>query len=319
MSRPTRPPGPPYPDEPYPATSPTPTSPTRDARQAAAAAAGRAASVHARRDRDRSSSRTRVPRTADPRQHGGGPPTGPEFAPAPPTRPRGPRPPPPPPGARATQPQAPSRDAPVQPTFTPSTRGGRHRRVAAPELHAPGRVLAGRRQAPGDRPAADRVLLARPGRVPAGAGAGGVRLRADRRPALHPGRSPGAAGRPGPPHQDPRAPGRRRAAVHRTAADGRRHVAEPGPVEQGDGVRHDRVPGNRVPAHVRAPGPSSARRRCRARTTTPTRCRTPCTTSCWAASSPRSWSRCWSGRPRRTRTGARGTRSGSSPSAWSRC
>jgi putative peptidoglycan lipid II flippase len=35
--------------------------------------------------------------------------------------------PPPPPGARATQPQAPSRDAPVQPTFTPDdSRGGRH-------------------------------------------------------------------------------------------------------------------------------------------------------------------------------------------------
>ena len=40
--------------------------------------------------------------------------------------------------------------------------------------------------------------------------------------------------------------------VNRTAADSRRHVAEPGPVEQGDGVRHDRVPGNRLPAHVRA-------------------------------------------------------------------
>ncbi len=63
---------------------------------------------------------------------------------------------------------------------------------------------------------------------------------------------------------------------------------------------------------------SSARPGSRTRTTTPTRCRTPCTTSCWAVSSPRSWSRCWSGRPRRTRTGARGTRSASSPSAWSR-
>jgi putative peptidoglycan lipid II flippase len=34
--------------------------------------------------------------------------------------------PPPPPGARATQPQAPSRDSQGQPTFTPSPRGGRH-------------------------------------------------------------------------------------------------------------------------------------------------------------------------------------------------
>jgi putative peptidoglycan lipid II flippase len=51
--------------------------------------------------------------------------------PAPPTqaiRQPAPPPPPPPPTVRATQPQAPSRDASVQPTFTPSAGGARHGR-----------------------------------------------------------------------------------------------------------------------------------------------------------------------------------------------
>jgi putative peptidoglycan lipid II flippase len=114
MSRPTRPPGPPYPDEPY-GDEPYPDEPYPDARQPPPPPAGQP------RFTPRTGPQQQPypgPPQGDPRQHGGGPPTGPEFSPAPP-------PPPPPPGARATQPQAPSRDAPVQPTFTPSTRGGR--------------------------------------------------------------------------------------------------------------------------------------------------------------------------------------------------
>jgi len=121
MSRPTRPPGPPYPDEPY-GDEPYPDEPYPDARQPPPPPAGQP------RFTPRTGPQQQPypgPPHGGPRQHGGGPPAGPEFSPAPP----------PPPGARATQPQAPSRDAPVQPTFTPSApgtqdapggRGGRH-------------------------------------------------------------------------------------------------------------------------------------------------------------------------------------------------
>jgi putative peptidoglycan lipid II flippase len=103
MSRPTRPPGPPYPEEPY------PDEPYPDARQPPPPPAGQ-------------------PRfTPRPQQQQQPPYSGP---PPPPPLPPPPLPPPPapplPPTSRATQPQAPSGDAPVQPTFTPSTRGGRH-------------------------------------------------------------------------------------------------------------------------------------------------------------------------------------------------
>src|SRR5579859_730901 len=99
MSRPTRPPGPPHPDEPY-SDDPYGEEPYPADRQP-------------------------PPPAAQPRFT---PRTGPRQQPYP-------GPPPPPPGARATQPQAPSRDTPVQPTFTPSGpgapgapsgRGGRH-------------------------------------------------------------------------------------------------------------------------------------------------------------------------------------------------
>ena len=112
MSRPTRPPGPPYPDEPY-RDEPYPDEPYPDARQPPPPPPGQP------RFTPRTGPQQQPypgPPQGDPRQHGGGSPTGPEFSP----------PPPPPPGARATQPQAPSRDAPVQPTFTPGTRGARH-------------------------------------------------------------------------------------------------------------------------------------------------------------------------------------------------
>jgi putative peptidoglycan lipid II flippase len=138
MSRPTRPPGPPYPDEPY-SDEPYPDEPYPDDRQPPPAQP---------RFTPRPGPQQHPypgPPQAETRQQGG-PPTGPEFSPAPPPpagRPPGPQfsppaatpqfpppaatPPPPPPGARATQPQAPSRDAPVQPTFTPDdSRGGRH-------------------------------------------------------------------------------------------------------------------------------------------------------------------------------------------------
>ncbi len=85
------------------------------------------------------------------------------------------------------------------------------------------------------------------------------------------------ARRPGQPHQGPRA-GRRPGAGDRAAAGRRDHLAQPGPVEQGDGARHARVPGHRVPAHVRAgdrPRPVHHRRRLQQ---LPTRCRTPSTT-----------------------------------------
>ena len=128
MSRPTRPPGPPYPDEPY-GDEPYPDEPYPDARQAPPPPPAGQPRFTPRTGPGPQQQPYPGPPHGDPRQHGGGPPTGPEFAPAPPTqaaRPSAPPPPPPPPGARATQPQAPSRDAPVQPTFTPSTRGGRH-------------------------------------------------------------------------------------------------------------------------------------------------------------------------------------------------
>jgi putative peptidoglycan lipid II flippase len=134
MSRPTRPPGPPYPDEPYGdepyGDEPYPDGPYPDARQPPPPAPAQ----------PRFTPRTTAPQPpypgppqgepypgppqgepypgppqGEPRQHVG-PPPGPEFSPAPP----------PPPTVRATHPQAPSRDAPTQPTFTPSTRGGRH-------------------------------------------------------------------------------------------------------------------------------------------------------------------------------------------------
>jgi putative peptidoglycan lipid II flippase len=121
MSRPTRPPGPPYPDEPY-SDDPYAEEPYPADRQPPPPPAGQP------RFTPRTGPQQQPgPPQGDPRQHGGGPPAGPEFSPAPP--------PPPPPGARATQPQAPSREAPVQPTFTPSApgapgtpsgRGGRH-------------------------------------------------------------------------------------------------------------------------------------------------------------------------------------------------
>ncbi len=92
--------------------SPTPTSPTRipGSRRRLLRRPG---SPGLRLARDRSSRRTRVLRReirasrAAVRRRG-------RSSPLPP--------PPPPPGARATQPQAPSRDAPVQPTFTPDSR-----------------------------------------------------------------------------------------------------------------------------------------------------------------------------------------------------
>jgi putative peptidoglycan lipid II flippase len=162
MSRPTRPPGPPYPDEPYSGEpypdesypgepyqgEPHPDESYPDARQPPPPPAGQ----------PRFTPRTGPqpppypgppqgqppypgPPPGESRQHGSGPHPTPEYPPAPPPAawPQGP---PPPPGARATQPQAPSRDAsvqpafsqpqapsrdaPVQPTFTPDSRGGRH-------------------------------------------------------------------------------------------------------------------------------------------------------------------------------------------------
>jgi putative peptidoglycan lipid II flippase len=120
MSRPTRPPGPPYPDEPY------PDEPYPDSRQPppppSAAPPPPAAQPRFTPRTGPQQQPYPAPPQGDPRQHGGGPPTGPEFSPATPPPP----PPPAAPGARATQPQAPSRDAQVQPTFTPDSRGGRH-------------------------------------------------------------------------------------------------------------------------------------------------------------------------------------------------
>jgi putative peptidoglycan lipid II flippase len=118
MSRPTRPPGPPFPDEPYP-SEPYPDEPYPDSRQPPPPPSAPPPPAAQPRFTPRTGPQQQPypgPPQGDPRQHGGGPPTGPEFSPAPP----------PPPGARATQPQAPSREAPVQPTFTPDSRGGRH-------------------------------------------------------------------------------------------------------------------------------------------------------------------------------------------------
>jgi putative peptidoglycan lipid II flippase len=164
MSRPTRPPGPPYPDEPY-SGEPYPEEPYPgepypgephpgqpypgephpdesypdarypgepypDARQPPPPPPPPAQPRFTPRPGPQSGPQQPYPGppSAGSRQTGGGPSTGPEFSPAPPTQAMRPSvpPPPPPPGARATQPQAPSGDAPVQPTFTPDSRGGRH-------------------------------------------------------------------------------------------------------------------------------------------------------------------------------------------------
>ena len=126
MSRPTRPPGPPYPDEPYPG-EPYPDEPYPDARQPPPPPAGQPRFTPRTGPQQQSYP---GPPQGDPRQHGGGPPTGPQFSPASP-------PPPPPPGARATQPQAPSRDAPVQPAFTPDSRDAPVHRVHPDSRDAP--------------------------------------------------------------------------------------------------------------------------------------------------------------------------------------
>ena len=140
MSRPTRPPGPPYPDEPYPDEpypdepypgEPHPGDPYPDARQPPPPPPPPAQPRFTPRPGAQSGPQQQPypgPPSAGSRQTGGGPPTGPEFSPAPPTQAMRPSvpPPPPPSGARATQPQAPSRDAQAQPTFTPDSRGGRH-------------------------------------------------------------------------------------------------------------------------------------------------------------------------------------------------
>jgi len=121
MSRPTRPPGPPYPDEPYPG-EPYPDEPYPDSRQPLPPPPAPPPPTAQPRFTPRTGPQQQPrpgPPQGDPRQRGGGSPTGPEFSPPPP-------PPPPSPVVRATQPQAPSRDAPVQPTFTPDSRGGRH-------------------------------------------------------------------------------------------------------------------------------------------------------------------------------------------------
>ena len=102
--------------------------------------------------------------------------------------------------------------------------------------------------------------------APASRCRGSARRTAARRPTTRttaPGSSSADAGR------RPGAPGR---------SGDRRHLAEPGQVEQGDGARHARVPRHRVPAHVRARVRARHTRRSPTRTTTPTRCRTPCTT-----------------------------------------
>ncbi len=273
--------------------------------------------------RDRSSSRTprrRRPRTRAPRREiraSTAPPTGPEFSPAPP---------PPPPGARATQPQAPSRDAPVQPTFTPSapgtpdtpgtpgTRGGRHGGQPRPsftprEGYAP---ADGRRRDAAPPPTAffsPAPAGYQPVPVPEEYGyaptAAPRFTPVDRREQYDDGdnrtrileRPVGEAPSTGP----------QRAAddTSPNLARSSKAMAFGTIASRGTGFLRTFVLLYVLGAAALSP----------ARTTTPTRCRTPCTTSCWAASSPQSWSRCWSGRPRRTRTGARGTRSGSSPSA----
>ncbi len=126
-----------------------------------------------------------------------------------------------------------------QPTFTP-----REGYVPAGDRSAPGRgadivPAAGARRLPAavvpalrlpeDSPPAPRF-------VPAGRTAQQAALPAelDRTRILEP------DARPAP-------------AAASAAACGREHLAQPGPVEQGDGHRHARVPGNRVPAHVRVP------------------------------------------------------------------
>jgi putative peptidoglycan lipid II flippase len=113
MSRPTRPPGPPYPDEPY-QGEPYPDEPYPDARQPSPPPPG---------------AQPRFTPRPEQQQPYAGPPPPPPPPTSRATQPQAPSrdapvQPPPPPTSRATQPQAPSRDAPVQPTFTPSTRGG---------------------------------------------------------------------------------------------------------------------------------------------------------------------------------------------------
>jgi putative peptidoglycan lipid II flippase len=149
MSRPTRPPGPPYPDEPisgepypdepYPGEphpdgsypdARYPDEPYPDARQPPPSPPPPAQPRFTPRPGPQSGPQQPYPGppSAGSRQAGGGPPTGPEFSPAPPTQAMRPSvpPPPPPSGARATRPQAPSRDSAAQPTFTPDSQGGRH-------------------------------------------------------------------------------------------------------------------------------------------------------------------------------------------------
>ena len=291
MSRPTRPPGPPYPEEPYrraDGAGPIPTSLPR---------------TSSTDDR-----RPPPPPTAQPR-----------FTPRPGPQPRrtrdhsrrsppsgrrsptGPAPPPPhrrtaaaasptpqpaggAPTARRSR-QAPSPDAAGPADIHPRTPGGgRHGGRPRPSFTPREGYTPPDDRRRDDRPAADRVLLARARRVPAGAGPGGVRLRAARCPAFHPGRPPGAAGR-GQPHQDPRASGRR-GAGNRAAAEAdntspnlarsSRAMALGTIASRGTGFLR-----TFVLLYVLGAAGS------RARTTTPTRCRTPCTTSCSAVSSPR--------------------------------
>jgi putative peptidoglycan lipid II flippase len=154
MSRPTRPPGPPYPDEPYSGEpypdepypgepypgeprpdesypdARYPDEPYPDARQPPPPPPPPAQPRFTPRPGPQSGPQQPYPGppSAGSRQTGRGPSTGPEFSPAPPTQAMRPSvpPPPPPPGARATRPQAPSRDSAAQPTFTPDSGGGRH-------------------------------------------------------------------------------------------------------------------------------------------------------------------------------------------------
>ena len=346
MSRPTRPPGPPYPDEPYP-SEPYPDEPYPDSRQppppppAPPPPPGPPAPTAQPRFTPRTGPQQQPrpgPPQGDPRQHGGGPPTGPEFSPTPP-------PPPPSPGTRATQPQAPSRDVPGQPTFMPDSRDAAGQPTFTPDSRdaagQPTFTPDSRGGRHGGRPRPS--FTPREGYAPPADG-----RRRETAPPPTAFFSPAPAGyQPVPvPEEFGYAPtaAPRFTPVDRQAQrddqDNRTRILErpvgaapaTGPQRTADDTSPNLARSSKAMAFGTIASRGTGflrtfvllyrpRRRLgsRARTTTPTRCRTPCTTSCWAVSSPRSWSRCWSGRPRRTRTGARGTRSGSSPSAWSRC
>ena len=171
------------------------------------------------------------------------------------------------PPAPVTPPAPPQQGAPSGPTFTPHSPAGRSRPVArTASLAGPrhgqrgrprptftpreGYAPSGERERPAPAPTAFLPPVPagypqpsfQPYRLSRGAAKAGAAVRAYRAR-----RCPRPTGQP---HQGARARGRP-GLVHRAAAAFRGHLAQPRQVEQGDGARHARLQGDRVPAHVR--------------------------------------------------------------------